>query len=174
MRSLVENLQRVELEYVDTAEAITTLYNKFDGDEDRVQKDTGLSIRKIREYVLIEAQASTKMKALIKAGKVSASHVKRALRAAQDNIKKAEELLDLIIKYQPTSHQKRRVVQYGEKDKKATAKSIIDAALKPHIEENIVISLPESVRSGLLLATKKMAMEPEELASQVLRNHLKS
>ena len=62
VRSLVENLQRVELEYVDTAKAITELYNKFGNDEDKVQTETGLSIRKIREYVMIEAQASPKMK----------------------------------------------------------------------------------------------------------------
>lgn len=172
IRSLVENLQRVELEYVDTAKAITTLYEKFDGDEEKVQKETGLSIRKIREYVMIEAQASPKMKTMLKAGDVTASDVKRALRAAQDNIKKAEALLDLIVELQPTSHQKRRLVQYGEQNRKATAKSILDAAMKPHVEENIVINLPEDVRSGLQKATKKMSMEPEELASQVLTDWL--
>ena len=77
IRSLVENLQRVDLEYVDTAKAITTLYEKFDADEQKVQKETGLSIRKIREYVMIEAQASAKMKSMLKAGSVTASDVKR-------------------------------------------------------------------------------------------------
>jgi hypothetical protein len=53
--------------------------------------------------------------------------VKRALRAAQENIKKAEQLLDLIIKFQPTSHQKRRLVRYGEQDADASAKRIFRA-----------------------------------------------
>jgi ParB family chromosome partitioning protein len=174
VRSLVENLQRVELEYVDTAKAITELFYKFGNDEEKVQKETGLSLRKIREYIQIEAQATPKMKQLLEAKKVSASDVKRALRAAQDNIKKAEELLELIVKFQPTAHQKRRLVQYGEQDKKATAKHIVEEALKPHIEENIVISLPEAVRKGLLQATKKMSMEPEELASKILNDWLDS
>src|SRR5688500_17556793 len=46
VRSLVENLQRVELEYVDTSKAVTELYTTFGNDEDRVQKETGLSIRR--------------------------------------------------------------------------------------------------------------------------------
>jgi len=174
VRSLVENLQRVELEYADTAKAITELYEDFGKDEQEVHKETGLSIRRIREYILIEAQATPKMKRLLKSGKVSASDVKRALRAAQDNIKKAEDLLDLIVKYQPTTHQKRRLIQYGAKDKKASAKHIIDEAMKPHVEENIVISLSEPIRQGLMKATKQMSMEPEELASQILGDWLQS
>jgi len=174
VRSLVENLQRVELEYVDTAKAITELYVKFGKDDNKVQKETGLSLRKIREYILVDAQATPKMKQLIKTGKASPSDVKRALRAAQDNIKKAEELLDLIIEYQPTAHQKRRLVRYGESDKGASARHIIEEALKPHVEENIVITLSEPIRKGLLKATKKMSMEPEELASHILSDWLQA
>src|SRR5258705_10931199 len=40
VRSLVENLQRVELEYKDTAEAVTFLYKKL-GSDRAVQKATG-------------------------------------------------------------------------------------------------------------------------------------
>lgn len=174
VRSLVENLQRVELEYVDTAKAITELYNSLGKDETRVQKETGLSLRRIREYILIEARASSRMKTLLRNGKVSASDVKRALRAAQENIDKAEELLDLIVTLKPTSHQKKRLVQYGEKHKGAAAKRILEEAMKPHIEVNIVVSLSEDVRAGLILATKKMAMEPEELASHILNEWLQA
>jgi len=48
------------------------------------------------------------MKAYLRAGKVSPIDLKRAIRAAQDNLKKAEQLVDLIIERQPTAHQKRR------------------------------------------------------------------
>jgi ParB/RepB/Spo0J family partition protein len=174
VRSLVENLQRVELDYRDTAKAITELYKSFGNDESRVEKETGLSIRKIREYILIEAQATPKMKQLLLAHKVSPADVKRALRAAQDNLRKAEELLDLIVELKPTSHQKRRIVDYAEQRKSATAKQIIAEAMKPHVEENIIISLPEDVREALKKATEKLAMEPEELASKILRDWLRT
>lgn len=174
VRSLVENLQRAELEYVDAARAVTQLYRKFGKDERKVQKETGLPIRRIREYILIEAQSTPRMKKLIKEKRVSTSDVKRALRAAQNNIRKAEQLLDLIIKFQPTTHQKRRLVQYGQKGKRASAKQIFDNAMKPHVEESIVISLSEPIRAALLDATKAMSMEPEELASHVLGNWLRS
>ncbi len=174
VRSLVENMQRLDLQYADTAKAITDLYEEFDKDDRRVQRETGLSLRKIRDYIRIEAQATNKMKSMLKAKKVSPMDVKRALRAAQDDPAKAETLLELIIRYKPTTHQKRRLVQYGERDKKASAESILEEAMKPHIEENIVISLPQELREGLVKATKKLSMDPEELASRILADWLRS
>jgi|ERR1035438_3898896 ParB family chromosome partitioning protein len=174
VRSLVENLQRVDLDYQDTAKAITELYESLGRDERKVEKETGLSLRKVREYVLIQAKATPKMKQLLKARKVSPADVKRALRAAQDNLKKAEELLDLIIDLRPTSHQKRRIVEYAERDTAASAREIITEAMKPHVEENIIITLPDDVREALKIATTKLAMEPEELASKILSDWLRA
>jgi ParB family chromosome partitioning protein len=174
VRSLVENLQRIDLDFGDTARAITELYKEFDKDERRVHTETGLSLRRIREYILIEAQATPKIKEMLKTRKVSPADVKRALRAAQDNVKKAEELLDLIVELNPTAHQKRRLVMYGEKAKGASAEHIIKEAMKRHVEVNIIISLPEDVRTGLVKATEKLAMEPEELASKILSDWLRA
>jgi ParB family chromosome partitioning protein len=172
VRSLVENLQRLELEYDDTAHAVTYLYEKL-GDVKAVHQETGLSMRKIQDFILIEARATPRMKSLLKKKKVSPADVKRAIRAAQDNLKKAEELLDLIVKYKPTSHQKRRLVMYGEKKKGASAKHILEEAMKPHVEQNIVISLPDDLRKALVKATKSLSIEPEELAAKVLSDWLR-
>lgn len=174
VQSLVENLQRVELEYADTAKAVTFLYQVFGKDEGRVQKETGLSLRKIRDFILIEARASTKMKNLIRARKVTPIDVKRALRAAQDDLGKAQELLDLIIEYKPSTTQKRRLVLYGESHTRASADSIFTEATKPRVEQNIVVSLSEDLRQGLANAIKSMRMEPEELAAKVLSDWLRN
>ena len=173
VRSLVENLQRLELEYEDTAAAVTYLYDRFGKDERAVQKETGLSLRKVREFILIEARATPRMKTLLKQKKVSPADVKRAIRAAQDNLKKAEDLLDLVIKYKPTVYQKRRLVTYGEQQKGASAESIFKEAIKPHVEQNIIISLPEEFQKALTKATKTMAIEAEELAAKVLTDWLR-
>lgn len=172
VRSLVENLQRVDLEYADTAKAVTFLYREL-GDEQEVQKSTGLSIQKIRDFILVEARATPKMKALIKEHKVSVIDVKRALRAAQDNIKKAEEILDLITKHKPTTNQKSRIVSYGLSNKGASAKSIFTEAMKPQVEQNIIVTLPDDVRQGLEQATKSLRMEAEDLAAKVLSDWLR-
>lgn len=172
VRSLVENMQRLELEYDDTAKAVTYLYQKL-GDERKVHLETGLSLRKVRDFILIEARATPKMKEMLKARKVSAADIKRAIRAAQDNLKKAEELVDLIVKHNPTTHQKRRLVMYGEQSKAASAANILSQAMKPHVEQNIMISLPEELRIALTKATKSMDMEPEELAEKVLGDWLR-
>jgi ParB family transcriptional regulator, chromosome partitioning protein len=174
VRSLVENMQRVELEYDDTAKAVTFLYEKLGKDDRKVSQETGLSLKKVRDFILIEARATSTMKSWIKTHKVSPADVKRAIRAAQDNLDKAEKLLELIIKYKPTAHQKRRLVAYGEHDKKATAENILEQAMKPHVEENIVISLPDELRQGLLKATKSLEMEPDELAAKVLSDWLRN
>ena len=78
LRSLVENLQRVELNHADIAEAITSLYEEFSSDDRKVAKETGLTLRKVRDYIKIEAQASDKMKNKLRENKVQPSDVKRA------------------------------------------------------------------------------------------------
>ncbi len=170
--SLVENMERLELDYLDTANAITNLYKHFNNDERKVSKETKISLQKIREYILVEAQATPKMKALLKNNKVTSADVKRALRATQDDPKKAEELLDLMVTNQLTSHQKRRVVRYGQEDIKASAKTIINKAMAPHVEETLVISLPKEIRDALTIAIKQLAVDPEELATKVLYDWL--
>lgn len=172
VRSLVENLQRRDLEYSDTAKAVTYLYQKLGRDDHAVQKETGLSLRKVRDFILIEARATQRIKSLIKDRKVSPADVKRAIRAAQDNMKKAEELIDLIIQRKPTSHQKRRLVMYGEREKGASARHIFEEALKPQVEQNIIISLPDDLREALIKATESLSIEAEELAAKVLADWL--
>ncbi|MFA5913851.1 MAG: ParB/RepB/Spo0J family partition protein [Burkholderiales bacterium] len=173
VRSLVENMQRLELEYVDTAKAVTYLYETYGKNDRKVHEETGLSLRKVRDFILIEARATPKMKGFLRAGKVSPVDVKRAIRAAQDDLKKAEALVELIIKHKPTVHQKKRLVMYGEREKRASAEKILDEAMKAHVEQNIIISLPDEVREGLIKATKSMAMEADELATKVLIDWLR-
>lgn len=174
VRSLVENMQRLELEYVDTAKAVTFLYEKYGKDERKVQKETGLSLRKIRDFIGIEARATPMMKRLLKEKKISPADVKRAIRAAQDNLKKAEDLVELIIQHNPTAHQKKRLVLYGERENGASAKKILSEAMKAHVEQNIIISLPQDVREGLIKATKSMSMEADELTAKVLTDWLRA
>ncbi len=172
LRSLAENLQRVELNHADTADAITKLYRKFDKDERKVQRETGLSLRKVRDYINIEEQASPKMKKKLAQGTVTLVDVKRALRAAQSNIKKAEELLGYMEKYQLTKYQKKRIIEYGEKNKNVSAKNIIEDAIKPRVEQNIMVSLPADVRKGLEKATKEFSKDAEDIVSDVLQKWL--
>ncbi len=172
LRSLIENVQRVDLNHADTAKAITELYEEYDHDERKVQRETGLSLRKVREYINIEAQASPKMKKKLKNKKVSPADVKRALQAAQGNIKKAEALLELMEEYKLTKYQKQRVNEYGKKYPKASAEKIFEEAIKPRVEKNLMISLPEEIRKGLESATKEYAKEVEEIVPEIIETWL--
>lgn len=172
LRSLVENLQRVELNHADAAQAITKLYVQYRKDERKVQRETGLSIQRVRDYISIQAQASDTMKTKLAKRQVSLTDVKRALRAARGNIRKAEELLELMEKYPLNKHQKKRVVEYAEYNQKATAKKIIEEAMRPRVEESIIVSLPQAIREALEKAVKNLSKDAEEIVGDVLREWL--
>jgi|GEM_PF-2712429 len=98
--------------------------------------------------------------------------VKRALRAAQDNLTKAEELLDIIIKHNPASNVKRRLVSYGNENTKATAQEIFNQAKKPHIEEQIVITISDELHDSLERASSTLEMEAIDIAQKALKEWL--
>ena len=81
--------------------------------------------------------------------KISPIDVERSIRAAQGDIAKTEALVDLIIKHNPTADQKRRLITYDSKDRKASAESLLSEAMKPHIERTLAIGVPEELRVAL-------------------------
>lgn len=172
LRSLVENLQRLDLNHADAAKAITHLYQKYDKDERKVQRETGLSIQRVRDYISVEAQASTLMKQKLRSKKVSMADVKRAIHAAKGNMQKAEHLLELMEKYPLNKHQKRRISEYADKHGAASAETIIQEAMKPRVEQSIMVGLPEEVRKALEKATETLAKGAEEIVGDVLREWL--
>jgi ParB/RepB/Spo0J family partition protein len=172
LRSLIENMQRVELDYADTSDAITKLFNQFGKNERKVAQETGLSLRRVREYISIDALASNKIKDQLKKKKITPIDVKRALRAAKNNIPKAERLIDLIIDVKPTPDQKKRIPDFGARFENASAEKILEEAMKVPVQKSIVLNLSEAVREGLNRATAELKIEPDELAAKVLQEWL--
>jgi len=168
IRSLVENVHRVDLNHADAARAATELYKRLDKNVKAVSKATGLSPRRVRQYVKIEALASDKIRCKLNDKKVAPRDVQRALEAAHGNIGKAEDLLDLMEKYKMDKHQKARLVEIGEASTGASAKTIFKEALKPRIEESVTVPLPTKLRNGLAHAAKKLEMTWEEVAAEAL------
>lgn len=170
--SLVENMQRVELNHADTAEAVTKLYKRYNKDETKVKKVTGLSLRTIRDYIDIEELASTKAKKYLREKKISKADLKRIIRIAQGHLKKADELLDEIVKL--TNYEKNRAVEYGINNPKSSSKDIINEAKKPRPEEIIVINLSQDNTKALRKAMDSLSMDKESLALTILVEWLKN
>jgi len=170
--SLVENLHRVTLSHADCSRAITMLYETCGKDELKLQRETGLSLRRIRDYLTIHSLASPSIRRKLDEGAVTPADVKRALRAAQGSNEKAEELLDLMSEYPLTKHQKKRVVEYGENRSSASAQTIMDEAMCPRVVQSIMISLSEDLRQGLEEATAELSQEAEEIVTDIIRNWL--
>ncbi len=172
LRSLVENLQRVDLNHADTARAITSLYKRYKKDEWRVQRETGLSIQRVRDYIAIDEQATPEMMRKLALKKVTIVDIKRAIRASLGDATKAEAILGMMEKYPLNKYQKNRVVEYAMQHRNATASKIIEEAMRPRVEQSIMVSLPDVVRAGLDKATKKLAKDAEDIITDVLEQWL--
>lgn len=168
--SLIENMQRVELNHADTAEAITVMYNKYRKDETKVANDLGLPLRTVRDYIKIEEQASTYAKGLLRDRKVSKADVKRAIDAAQGNLSKADKLLKKLPELY--GHEKKRVVDYAKTHPRADAAHIITEAKKPRFNKTFILNIEPEVDKALGVAEKKLYMDREEIVSKALREWL--
>lgn len=172
IRSLAENLLRVDVNHADVAKAVTELYKHFKKDEHKVAAETGMSLQKIRQYIYIEERASENMKQKLRNRKVSPVDVQRALRAAVGDNEKADRLLNKMQQYQLTKYQKARLVEYGETHPRASEEKILEEAQRQRVERTILVKLSDRAREGLEQAAKKMAMSPDEVAAHALEDWL--
>lgn len=170
--SLSENMCRQEMNYEDTANAITTLFKHFGNDEYQVQNHTGFSIRMIRSYVKIDAHATEKIKTLIRDNKISMADAKRAIDAAQGDEDKADYLIDELVKL--SKYEKKRLVESGLKNPKARGEDLIADAKQPKLEETIILNLPRKVHQALVKASEKLSIDIEELTINTLVSWLKT
>ena len=170
VESLIENVQRVDLNHADIAEAITTMYKKYGKDERKVSEDLSLPIRTIRDYIKIEEQASPYAKRLLKAGKATKADVKRAIDAAQGNLTKADRLLEKMPDLY--GHEKKRVVNYGKEHPKASENEIIEDAKKGRFLSTVVLSIEPKIDNALSKAERKLYMDREEIANKALEEWL--
>lgn len=168
--SLIENMQRVELNHADMAEAVTAMYNKYKKNDRKVADDLGLPLRTVRDYIKIEERASDYAKDLLRRRKVKKADVKRAIDAAQGNLKKADKLLDAMPDLY--GHELKRVVDYGKEHPKASASQIITEAKKGRQLKTVILSIEPKIDNALKKAEKNLYMNREEIASKALENWL--
>lgn len=170
VESLIENLQRINLNHADTAEAVTAIYNEYKKDERKVAQELALSLRTVRDYIKIEEQASPYAKKLLRERKVSKADVKRAIDAAQGNLKKADRLLEAMPELY--GHEKKRAVEYGKEHKGASENEIIGEAKKGRVMKTIVLSIEPKIDSALEKAERSLFMNREEIAGKALEEWL--
>ncbi len=170
IESLIENVQRVQLNHADAAEAITSIYKKYGRDERKVAKELGLSLRTVRDYIKIEEQASPHAKELLREGKVDKADIKRAIAAAQGDLRKADQLLDAMPELY--NHEKKRAVEYAREHPRASAEQITSEAKKPRTAKTVVLSIEPKIDDALTKAERKLYMNREEIASKALEEWL--
>jgi len=171
VESLIENMQRVELNHADTAEAITSMYKKYKRNERKVADDLGLPLRTVRDYIKIEEQATSYAKELLRKRKVKKADVKRAIDAAQGNLKKADELLRELPELY--GHEKKRVVDYAKAHPNANAKKIVEEAKKARLSKTVILSIDPNIDEALSKAEKMLYVDREEIVSKALKEWLR-
>lgn len=172
IRSLAENMHRLELNHADAAKAVTRLYKEFGRDERKVVAETGMSLQRVRQYVDIHERASHTMKRKLRSGQVQPVDVQRVLNAAGGNIAKADSLLEKMKKYELTVHQKKHMVECGQAHPGWSAETVIKQARRQRVERTISVRLSDAARTGLQKASEVLAMSPDEVASQALEQWL--
>ena len=170
--SLSENICRQELNFNDTQNAITILYNHFNKDIYKVKEHLGLSVHTIRSYIKIEEQASKKIKKLLNEKKVTMADAKRAIDASQGDLNKADILVEELSKL--TKYEKKRVVDIGQSKSSSNAHEILSEARKQRVEESIILNLPLDVHEALKKASEKLSMDGEEIALNALKQWLRT
>jgi len=167
--SLIENLQRVEVNYADIATAVTHLWAKCKDDK-KVARTLNLPVQMVRDYIRIELYAPARLKQALKKDPSLKPDVKRALKAAQGDQKKAEELFFKVKKM--TTYEKRRLVDYGSSHPRASTDTLLAEARKPKAPESIVLALDDSLRGALGDAEKALSMDWVDIASTALHEWL--
>lgn len=171
--SLSENIHRVELNYADKAKALNDLYNHFGNSIKKVSEELGIPESTIREYIQIEEQATTQMKELWKRKEVNKADIKRAIKAAQGDAKKAERLLEEFSASKLTKYEKENAVEFGRKNPRASVDDIIKEVQTPRKGETIVLSLHRALQDALKKAKKFLYLEEAEIAIIALEDWLK-
>ncbi|MFT3886512.1 MAG: ParB/RepB/Spo0J family partition protein [Flavobacteriales bacterium] len=160
--SLAENMQRNELNYIDTSKAITDLFVSMGRNERAVQKALGISIRTIRDHISVEELGTPKAKRYLTESKISKADLKRVIQAANGVKEKIDSLLDIIGEL--TKYEKQNAVAYGQRHPKASVAEILKEARKPRKQETVVLNLGEDLTKAIRKATKDLSLDIESLS----------
>lgn len=173
IRSLAENMHRVQLTYEDAADAVTFLYTKLGRNDRKVAAETGMSLKKVRQYIYIEKIASEETKKKLHSGKVTPADAQRALRAAGGDSAKADHLLQLMEKHKLTTYEKKRMVEHGSAHPQASIEDLLTEAKRVKVEPSIVVNLSGPERQALEQAAGKLRASEEEVAVQAISDWLR-
>lgn len=171
--SLSENVHRADLNYADKAKVITYLYNHFSKNVKKVANEIGWAEGTVRDYIKIEEIATDKMKEIREKTNTSKIDMKRAIKAAAGNPKKAEKLFENFLEYDLTKYEKERAVEFGEKNPSSSVSQVIHEAITPKLEETIILALSSAVNDALSAARRVLELEREEIAIIALEDWLK-
>jgi len=170
--SLAENMFRSRLSHKDTADAITKLYKFYGKNKNEVAKKTGMWPETVLRYVYLKEYGTEKMLEWVDKGNVVLLDVKRMLKAAKWNIKKAEQMLEAMINEGMTRRQKKDFAQYMKANPKASIKKGVKDAREPRVSNKILVDLTSEVQKGIQKAMKEWKIDAEEVAFQALHDWL--
>jgi ParB family transcriptional regulator, chromosome partitioning protein len=170
--SLSENMLRQEMNHTDIMRAVTSLYEEFGKDERRVQERTGLSLRSIRNYIAIEAQATPELLQMITSKQINLTDAKRILLSAQGS---PEKINSLSVQFKKlTKSEKKRAIDYGVRNPSASVGEIVKQAQTQKIEESLILTFSRKIYAALEKAANQLHLDKELLVTDLLTEWLKT
>jgi ParB family transcriptional regulator, chromosome partitioning protein len=170
--SLSENMLRQEMNHTDIMKAVTSLYEEFGKDEKRVQERTGLSLRSIRNYIAIEAQATPELLEMITSKQINLTDAKRVLLSAQGNPGKINSLAIQFKKL--TKSEKKRAIDYGVQNPTASSGDIVKQAQTQKVEESLILTFSRKIYAALEKTSNQLHLDKELLVTDLLTEWLKT
>ena len=168
--SLIDNIQRRDLSYLDLRDAIEALYMKY-GSTKAIADELGISETTVQNCLPLSF-APEPIKGMIKEKKITASEAKQILIICGDNEKKmlaiAREIQNL------TEPEKRRLFDIAEEKPNASSEKLIKEARKPPVETKIVIHLSPEFKRAIDKTAKDLGMSIDNIFMSVIQDWLAS
>lgn len=169
--SITENLIRRNLSGTELIEGITFLYNRYGGSIKMVVNATGISERKVREYVKYE-RLLPELKEMVDEGTVNISVALKAQDAAaaggdevsnpQDAIVLAKEMSQMV------EPQRKKLVQERKADSSLSVSDAIERAKTGGKVTQIIVTLTDATHSALQQFSKKNHATQDEAAALLI------
>ena len=160
--SLGENLHRADLNRADVMDVIKYLYDRLGKSVRKVAAELGVSEATVRSYLKLERAATPKMKALMRAGRLSKSDAERIVQAAPHDEAKMDRLAAKIPSL--TRPEKERLVEAAWRTPDADDDTLIADAKSPRYKERLVVQMTPAEYGALEKAASDHGRSREELA----------
>lgn len=163
-KSLTENLERKNLSFKDTCDAVALLMDEY-GRVSKVARKLGVSQPKVYQFLKYD-KLPAEIKDLVDSKDINQTDARRAMAAAGGDPAKAIAIAHELPKLR--ADQKVKLVSLGTSQRGATAQDLVREAKTAEREYRVTIILPKRSYDTLVDASEELKLDLESTASRAI------